>query len=204
MSAGRPRDPRARDLSKRFGEKRVSSTGSTLDVDRPAASCSSPGRTDRARRRSCACSPGSTRRPAGELELPRARARRLPRARAARLPRADAAREPPPLRPALRVPERARADRDAARALRAVGGAATSASRPSRAECGSGSALCRVLLHEPTLVVLDEPFNALDAAGAALLDATLDELAPRARARSSPPTIPGASSGSRRDRLAFA
>ncbi|HEY4346099.1 MAG TPA: ABC transporter ATP-binding protein [Gaiellaceae bacterium] len=37
--------------------------------------------------------------------------------------------------------------------------------------------LCRVLLHEPGLVVLDEPFNALDVAGAALLDATLDDLA---------------------------
>ena len=41
--------------------------------------------------------------------------------------------------------------------------------------------LCRVLLHEPELVVLDEPFNALDAAGAELLDATLDELRGRAR-----------------------
>ena len=37
-------------------------------------------------------------------------------------------------------------------------------------------ALCRVLLHEPALVILDEPFNALDDAGSRLLDATLDEL----------------------------
>ena len=37
--------------------------------------------------------------------------------------------------------------------------------------------LCRVLLHDPQLVILDEPFNALDAAGAELLDATLEELA---------------------------
>ncbi|HWE82953.1 MAG TPA: heme ABC exporter ATP-binding protein CcmA [Gaiellaceae bacterium] len=37
--------------------------------------------------------------------------------------------------------------------------------------------LCRVLLHEPSLVILDEPFNALDTAGSALLDATLDDLA---------------------------
>jgi heme ABC exporter ATP-binding subunit CcmA len=36
--------------------------------------------------------------------------------------------------------------------------------------------LCRVLLHEPELVILDEPFNALDDAGSRLLDSTLDEL----------------------------
>ena len=36
--------------------------------------------------------------------------------------------------------------------------------------------LCRVLLHDPELVILDEPFNALDDAGSRLLDATLDEL----------------------------
>jgi heme ABC exporter ATP-binding subunit CcmA len=37
-------------------------------------------------------------------------------------------------------------------------------------------ALCRVLLHEPALLVLDEPFTALDDAGAELLDAQLAEL----------------------------
>jgi ABC-type multidrug transport system ATPase subunit len=37
-------------------------------------------------------------------------------------------------------------------------------------------ALCRVLLHEPELLVLDEPYAALDAAGAELLDAQLREL----------------------------
>ena len=36
-------------------------------------------------------------------------------------------------------------------------------------------ALCRVLLHEPTLLVLDEPYTALDAEGAALLDRELAE-----------------------------
>jgi heme exporter protein A len=37
-------------------------------------------------------------------------------------------------------------------------------------------ALCRVLLHEPALLVLDEPFTALDEAGSDLLDAQLAEL----------------------------
>ena len=35
--------------------------------------------------------------------------------------------------------------------------------------------LCRVLLHDPSLVVLDEPTNALDAEGLEQLDAVLDE-----------------------------
>jgi heme exporter protein A len=36
-------------------------------------------------------------------------------------------------------------------------------------------ALCRVLLHEPRLLILDEPYTALDAAGSELLDAVLAE-----------------------------
>ena len=130
---------RAPGLAKRFGDRRVFARR-RRDAAPTAASCSSPGRTARGRRRCCACSPDCSRADAGRRSSCRARhAIGYLGARAARLPRADAAREPDALRPALPHRRARRARSGCCSSASGSGTCATSVSRRSRAACSSGS-----------------------------------------------------------------
>jgi ABC-type multidrug transport system ATPase subunit len=60
--------------------------------------------------------------------------------------------------------------------------------------------LCRVLLHDPSHLLLDEPYNALDAQGATLLDSVLDERRTYVVATHEPERVAARATG----RLAFA
>jgi heme exporter protein A len=64
-------------------------------------------------------------------------------------------------------------------------------------------ALCRTLLHEPELLILDEPYSALDEEGDALLDRELDGLA-RARTLVVATHDPGRLAGLATQRLTLA
>ena len=155
-----------------------------------AGSCSSPGRTARARRRCSGCSPGSSadsRRASSCLDAAHGR---LPRPRAARLPGAVAAREPELFGRLYRVPERGERIGMLLERFGLWEVRTRARRRRSPAGCSSGSGSAASLLHEPALLVLDEPFNALDAQGAELLDsvlrgAVLDERAPGSSRRTS-------------------
>ena len=141
------------------------SSASSTSRFRAAASSSSPARTAPARRRCCGCSPGCASPTGGELEVDATRGRVGFLGHEPLVYRELTALENLDLYGRLyRVPERRERigmllERFGLWEVRGERAAAFSRGMLQRL------ALCRALLHEPELLVLDEPFNALDADG---------------------------------------
>ncbi len=194
---------RARGLEKRYGDKRVLARRRPRRASRRLRA-SSRARTAPARRRCCASWPASPRRPAATLEVAVERGRIGFLAHEPLVYRElTRAREPRALRPPLPRARAARAHRDAARALRPLGGAP----RARRLVLARDAAAARALPDAPPRSRAAAPGRAVQRARRGRGGAAR----PRARRAagtsgrsSSPRTTPSGSASLATGRVAFA